>query len=518
MAAYKVLYAAINTLRNELWLHIINYVQPQLGKMMSAIVGRDREIAKLMRYIKSHEPELIALYGRRRVGKTHLIRTSFQAHDLYFEFTGMRKASLQRQLSAFVEVISKALFNGLNLATPASWQEAFALLNGELQKYPEKKIILFFDELPWMVTPRSKFMQEFEHCWNTQWSQYKNLNIILCGSAASWMLDHVINAKGGLHNRITRRMLLKPFDLATTKDFLVSMGCKFTQQQITELYMVTGGVPYYLKQVSKTKSVTQNIQSLCFDENGILRDEFERLFKSLYEHADINLQIIRALAQKRYGMTRDAILQKTRLSTGGSFNKRLEELEAAGFIRCFIPYGKKSRNRYYQIIDEFSLFHLNWIEPLLRSGFSVVSGYWQTQKKTPAWQSWSGYAFESICLKHIEQLRSALDLQHTGVRPSSWQFIPKKGDKRQGTQIDLLFDRDDEAISLFEIKYADKPFVIDKAYAKNLSQKVDVFTEMNQIKKQLFLIMVAANGLKENMYSEDLIQQVITLDDLFKPQ
>lgn len=482
---------------------------------MTTTIGRNKERTALESYIASNRAELIALYGRRRIGKTFLIRSCFENQELYLEFTGIRKGSQSRQLKAFISTIAKKLFANAPLETPQNWEKAFEFLSQQLIKQTKKKIILFFDELPWMVTRRSNFMQEFEYYWNTLWSKQKNIKIILCGSAASWMLDNIINAQGGLHNRITQTLLLKPFDLATTKQFLEFHGCKFSMNQLVELYMVTGGVPYYLEQIQKSKSIVQNIQALCFEQNGILYDEFDRLFKSLYEHSEINFHIIRTLATKREGMSRELLLTKTKLTSGGSFNKRINELEAAGFIKGFVPYGKQSRDIFYKVIDEFCLFYLRWIEPTKKSGHASTAGYWHKQQNTASWQSWSGYAFESICFKHIEQIRHALGLQHTGIHVASWQYKPKETKLIDGAQIDLLFDRDDAVITIFEIKYSANSFIIDKAYAKALVKKMDVFAESVKTKKQLILVMIAANGLKTNLYSEDLVNQVLTSADLF---
>ncbi len=390
------------------------------------------------------------------------------------------------------------------------------MLTNELEaKYTKQKVILFFDELPWMVTKRSKLMQELDHYWNTAWSKLANLKVILCGSAASWMLDKLINAKGGLHNRLTHHMLLKPFDLNTTKTFINSIGCKLSLKQITELYMVTGGIPFYLKSLQKNLSLSQNINHLCFHSNGILYDEFHRLFESLFSQAEINLRIVRAISKQRHGISRERLLSTLKMTSGGSFNKRMKELEAAGFIRTFIPYGRQTRDSFYRLIDEFCLFYLTWIEPARRSGHEIVKNYWQSKQNTSTWHSWSGYAFESICMKHTEQIRAALDLQQIGCDVASWKYLPKHGDKADGAQIDLLFDRDDDAITLFEIKFTKNLYVIDKAYAKQLINKMEVFEKQTKTQKQLFQAMITTQGIKPNVWSEDLIHYTVTINDLF---
>jgi uncharacterized protein len=483
---------------------------------MSALIGREPEVKVLGQVWDSAQAELVVLYGRRRVGKTHLVRSYFGKKGTYLEFTGIRKGSLRRQLQAFAEKLSEALFSNIPIKTPVNWQEAFELLSAGIEKLkPSQKILIFFDELPWMVTRKSKLLQEFDHYWNTKWSLTKNIKIVLCGSAASWMIDNVVNATGGLHNRLTRKILLKPFDLSTTKKFLELKGYKYSLQQITELYMVMGGIPYYLNNLVKDKSLNQNIESICFTKTGALYDEFTRLFESLFEQAETNLKLIRAIAKRRNGLSREELIETVKMTSGGSLNKRLRELEAAGFIQSFVPYGRETRNIYYRVIDEYCLFYLGWIEPESAYGHDIAKGYWQAKYHSPQWYDWAGYSFENICIKHVEKIRQALELQYVACSIASWRYISKPGVKTDGAQIDLLFDCDDGVIRLFEIKFSGKAYSIDKEYAKALAKKIDVFQAQTATTKQLMLIMIAANDLKKNIWSEDLIDGVVTLKDLF---
>lgn len=481
---------------------------------MQGIIGRTSETRLLSEILISKQAELAVIYGRRRVGKTYLIRTFFSEKSIFIEFTGIQNGNLSRQLQSFSEQLSAALFNHIPLKVPTTWHEAFTFLNNEINKIPESNnIVIFFDELPWMVTKRSGLLQELDHFWNTRWSLKPNIKIILCGSAASWMIENIINATGGLHNRITRRILLNPFDLSTTKQYLSSLGFKYTTRQIIELYMMIGGIPFYLNNLSKNLSLQQNIEALCFEKEGILYDEFVRLFESLYEYAEMNLKIIRTIAKYREGMSRSALIEALQISSGGSLNTRIKELESAGFIQTFIPYGREVRNVFYRVIDPYCLFYLKWIEPI--HGREVLKGYWHTKHDTSAWHEWAGYSFENICFKHAEYIRSALGLQHIACEIASWKHFPKRGEKSDGAQIDLLFDRDDGVITLCEIKFSDKPYSITKDYAKSLARKLDVFQSQTKTPKQLMLAMITAGGFKENLWSEDLVQSVVTVESLF---
>ena len=404
----------------------------------------------------------------------------------------------------------------LPLQTPSSWKEAFELLTKELEKIPKSQsIVIFFDELPWLATKKSGMLQALDYCWNSFWSRRAQIIFIVCGSAASWMLDNLINAKGGLHNRLTKTMLLKPYNLKGVQQFLASRKIKLNPKQVLDLYMVFGGVPYYLKQVEKGKSALQIVNKTCFQEDGLLYDEFDRLFRSLFSNAEESLLIIKAIAQHLYGISRDDLIKSTKIPSGGTLNKRLKELQSAGFIQSFVPYGRKIKDHFYRIIDEYCYFYLRFIEPFKITGVGRGKEYWQTKGTTPQALIWAGYAFENICFKHTDQIRKALGLQTISCEIGTWKFAPKEK-QETGAQIDLLFNREDGTITLCEIKYSQKLFLVDKAVAKNLQNKIEVFEKNAPSQKQTTLALITTVGLKPNIWSEDLIADVVTLEDLLK--
>lgn len=483
---------------------------------MNKIIGRKQELKTLNDVCHSSEAEFIAIYGRRRVGKTFLVREYFQRADLFTECTGIKGGNTKKQLELFASALSTTFYNGKTIPTPASWHDAFEIYTELLESHQNKsgKMVLFLDELPWLASKRSMLMQEIDHYWNTRWSKKSNFILVVCGSAASWMLTNLINAKGGLHNRISHRILLKPFSLTETQLYLENNGIHWKKQQILDLYMVTGGIPYYLKQIKPRYSVAQNINALCFNENGILNDEFSRLLASLYDEHELHLKIIRLLATRKHGLSRKQLLSQLKIKSGGRFNKRIHELQASGFINSYLPFGK-NRDVYYKVIDEYCLFYLRWIEPGKTSGHNFISNYWQTTIHTPAWNNWAGHAFESICFKHIEEIRQALELSNIACKVSSWRFIPEKNNAQNGAEIDLLFDRQDDAITLCEIKYSNKPFAIDKSYAKQLANKINVFETKTKTKKQIMLALITTQGMKPTIWTEGLVQQDIALEDWF---
>ena len=484
--------------------------------MSEKIFGREKEIQVLDQIWSSNEAEFLAIYGRRRVGKTHLIREYFSKKKaIYFEMTGQKDGSLKEQLENFVKIFSALFFKNLPLRPPTTWKQAFEMLMEEIEK-SSRPIVLFFDELPWLATPKSRMLQALDYYWNRYWSHHSKLILVVCGSAASWMLDNLINAKGGLHNRLTKTILLRPYNLREAQQFLAHRNIHLNPKQLLDVYMIFGGIPYYLRQIERGKSALQIINKVCFQKEGLLYSEFDRLFQSLFENASDNLSIIKAISKHQIGISREELVSTTGIRSGGTLNKRLRELETAGFIQSYIPYGRKIKDHYYRVIDEYCYFYLRWIEPFKKTGIEGGKEYWQTKGKTVAALIWAGYAFENICLKHIDQIRHALDLQSVACDIGNWRFIPKRNQQALGAQIDLLFDREDGVITLCEIKYTDKLFVLDKAQAKILMNKIDAFETYFSSKKQLHFALITVSGLKQTAWSQDLIHNVVTLSDFFK--
>lgn len=484
-----------------------------------SILCRDVEEKILYTLFKSNKPEFLALYGRRRVGKTYLIRRYFNGKScIFFNATGKKDGSFKEQIAHFVQSIGDAFYSGMKPEVPQNWDGVFNLLTQAINNASLKtKIILFIDELPWLATRRSGLLGTIDYYWNHYWSMDNRIKLIVCGSSASWIIDNIINNKGGLHNRVTQTLCLEPFNLASTKKFLKSNGVKLNNKQITEIYMVTGGVPYYLSQVETNKSSTQAIEKLVFKPQALLLNEFNNLFRSLFDAYEPVVEMIEAIARHRDGIGQEKLFNSLKKSSKGETAlKRLKALEDAGFIISFIPHMHKEKGVFYKVIDEYTLFYLHWIRPLKKTKLAkaLEEGYWQQMRQTPKWASWAGKTFEAICYKHLKEIRRALELPLTSV-PNAWRYSPKKLSAEEGTQIDLLFDRPDSCINICEIKYTDKPFQIDKAYAANLIKKVRVFKRQTKTDKHIFISIISASGLKNTVYSEDLISGVITLEDLF---
>ncbi len=475
------------------------------------IIGRKREQKLLEKAYRSNEAEFIALYGRRRVGKTYLIREFFTNKKChFFHATGLQNGDLKIQLKKFSEALSLTFFNNAPLETPKSWGDAFALLQAQLLQ-ARGKVVIFLDELPWLATRKSGLLQELDYYWNRHWVGMRNVILVVCGSSASWLIKKIIYAKGGLHNRTTAQIKLLPFSLGETDAYLKSRKIKLNHKHVLSLYMAVGGIPYYLRYVDHGFSADQNIQHIIFDNEAPLRDEFTKLFDSLFENADAYKELVTLIAHQKEGLTRVELNSLSKASqSGGRLSERLDDLISAGFIEEYIPWGRTTGS-YYKLIDEYCLFHLHWVAS--HKGKKFAQEYWLDQSQRPAYYAWSGYAFEAVCMKHIDEIVRALKIRASSTI-GSWRTSGRKTSE-QGAQIDLVIDRSDNAITLGEIKYTQQPFAIDKQYAQKLRATIALFKQKTKTTKQIFLAMISANGLKKTLYSEELVTSLVTLADLF---
>jgi len=472
---------------------------------MKLFIGRTEELSDLKSLLTSNRSEFVAIYGRRRVGKTFLVRSAFY-QQFAFEVTALGNATLNQQLNNFYVALQKV--HPLIENNPATdWFTAFQQLIGYIENLKSKRKIIFFDELPWFDTHGSGFIQSLEHFWNSWASARDDIILVVCGSAASWMLNKLINNQGGLHNRVTRRIKLAPFTLGECEKFLESKQSVLDRYQMIQLYMVFGGIPFYWDEVAPGKSAVQNINDICFTDNGLLRNEFPNLFRSLFKNYQKHEDIINALAKKAKGLTREEIMKSTGLPNAGSTTRILVELEESGFIRRYIPFEKKRRNSLYQLIDSYSLFYLRFIKnAILRN-----QNNWDTSIDNPTYRAWSGYAFELVCLLHHKQIKHALGISGVQTSVSSWRSMSKK----QGAQIDLIIDRRDQVINLCEMKYSINPFVIGKKYAEELRNKIGIFKQETGTRKSVFLTMITTFGLQTNSHTASLVQNDLTMEVLF---
>jgi AAA+ ATPase superfamily predicted ATPase len=473
------------------------------------LIGRNRERQRLQDYYHSDRPELIAVYGRRRVGKTFLVRETFN-NSFFFYHTGTtRLTTVPEQLERFARSLATCGAPLRGRRRIASWNEAFDLLTDLIKAAdPLERKVIFFDEMPWLDTPRSGFLAAFEFFWNAFASARKDILFIVCGSSASWISKKLFGDKGGLHNRVTGRILLHPFSLGECEAYLQAKGSGLARYDIIECYMVFGGIPYYLDYIDKRYSLATNVDHVLFAEDAPLRNEFDELFASLFNSSEVYTAIVKALGSKKKGLLRSEIVKAINRPDSGTITKALSGLELSGFIRRYNAFPHKMNDSMYQLIDNFSLFWLAFIEGKRPTN----PRYWSEMRNTPKLNAWRGYAFENVCLRHIDQIEQGLGIAGVVTWVSSWQS--KNAEK--GAQIDLVIERGDRVINLCEIKYSQSELAIDKEYADNLRNKVATFAAETKTRKTLFLTMITTYGIKRGMHSE-IVRSELTMDSLFLP-
>ena len=470
------------------------------------LIGRTNEKALLQSYVDSQQAEFIAMYGRRRVGKTFLISNMF-ADMIVFETSGIIHGSSEDQFAAFNHSLRKIGYTGPYAKT---WMGAFFSLEQTLtpKLNPNKRQVIFIDELPCLDVRSTRFVVALGHFWNSWVSKHNNLILIVCGSATSWMVDNIVNNHGGLHNRITHTMHLHPFNLAQCEEYFQARGMVWDRQSIMQAYMVFGGVPYYLSLVKSSESVTEAIDRLLFSPQGELREEYHRLFSSLFANPEPYMTIVRALANHRYGLTRDELAEYLGKSDGGGLTKLLDNLEKCDFI-CYHRVRLKKINKtggYYALSDSFVQFYHTYLDTP-----SNDEHYWSHNLLSPKTNTFFGLAFERVCMAHIPQIKKAIGIDQIGTEYYSWRST----DKEQKAQIDLLIERADRIINLCEIKYSALPYTITKDADLKFRTRQAAFVNQTGVRFGIQATYISPYGLTPNTYSSS-IQKVITMDDLFE--
>ncbi|MBR4654757.1 MAG: ATP-binding protein [Kiritimatiellae bacterium] len=468
------------------------------------MVGRDEEIEELRAIAAGDRSSLVVVYGRRRIGKTFLIREAFN-YSFAFSHTGMEKGMLSEQLHQFRE--SLVDHGWADCPVPKTWIEAFSLLKKFLAGRGDGRKIVFIDELPWMDTPRSSFLCAFEHFWNGWCSARKDIVLIVCGSATSWMTQKVLRNKGGLFNRASRTINLQPFTLHDCEAYVREKGIVMSRREVVEAYMVFGGVPYYWSLLDRRFSFAQNLDRLYFSPSGELVPEFRRLFESVFRRPDLYLRLVTVLGKSSGGMTREELAHAANVSNAGKLTRWLNELEQSGFIKVFLPFGRRKKGALYQLVDAFALFHFRF----MRIAQTVGNGFWSMAADLPERRAWEGLAFERVCFMHSREIKEALRIGGVITELCSWRSDRKKG----GAQIDMLLARRDGVINVCEMKFSTGQFAITPDYAGKLANKVAIFKEETGTECAVHLTLVTMNGVKRNE-NASIVQSEVTADDLFR--
>ena len=472
------------------------------------LIGRERAVETLELAYAEQRARLVAVIGRRRVGKTYLVRTVF-AERLAFSVTGIARARLATQLEGFRLALEER-FGPLPAAEDTgTWLRALAALTRRLDEAlaadPARRVV-FFDELPWLASRRSGFLAAFSWFWNS-WAVDRSVTVVICGSAAAWMIRKVVRDKGGLHNRITDQIVLRPFSLGESDAFLEHKGTPADPYQRLQLYLALGGVPFYLDQVRRGESATQAIDRLLFGRDAPLAREFDLLYASLFERPDTHLAIVRRLSGRPAGVSRQQIVAALDGGSGGHVTRALEELELSGFVTRSVPYGGRKRDTVYWLSDEYSAFYLKFL-----SGGRAEATAFAALVGSPAYRAWAAIAFERVCLKHAAQIARALGIN--GISYAAMSYRHRGDDEAAGVQVDLLLDRADRVVTICEVKFAEDDYVLSRAYADELRRKVRRFRTHAATKKHVSVVLVTTFGLVASTHAPGLIDAVVTLDDL----
>lgn len=472
------------------------------------IIGRNKECNRLQDCLDEDNAQLVIVYGRRRVGKTYLINQFF-GNKFAFKLTGAFDQKKDIQLRNFVTELERK--SGKKHITPSDWIQAFTMLREYLENLPSnQKQIVFFDEMPWLDTFHSGFLAAFEWFWNDFGSTMENLIFIVCGSATSWMTEKLDRNKGGLFNRQTCKLYLNPFNLSEVEEYLCSKGFMWSKYEIAECFMIMGGIPYYLSLLKKKESFNQNIDRLFFENKGELYGEFDNLYATLFSNSNSYIKIIVAISKKINGMTRNEIINATKLPSNGLFTKMLSNLIDSGFLRISSFYGRKKKEALYQLADYYTAFYLHFV----RDNYGKDEHFWSNSLENPSRRVWEALIFEQLCKDHIKQIKHKLGISGVLSEEAFWFTLADDKKGISGAQIDLLIERRDRVINICEIKFYHDKFSIDKSYEMILRNKISNFIKATETKNSIQLTMITTYGLKKGIYNT-LVSNEITMEDLF---
>lgn len=469
------------------------------------LIGRKAEQEELLRAYKSDYSEFVAVTGRRRVGKTFLVRETFN-YQFAFQHSGLANQKTRSQLREFRQSLLRCGMKKCRV--PADWFDAFFLLSQLLDHKDDAKKVVFIDELPWMDAPRSNFVSALEHFWNGYASARKDILLIICGSATSWIINNVFKNHGGLHNRVTHRINLAPFSLYECEEYAKSRQLDISRYAILECYMVMGGVPFYWSLLERGRSIAQNVDALFFSPSGKLHYEYNELYHSLFKNPDPYIKVVSALATKRIGMTREEIVRLGNIDNNGLLTRVLDDLEACGFIRKYNAQTLKRGNAIYLLIDNYTLFYYKF----LYDNTGIDDNFWTVNTNTSLRNVWEGLAFERVCFEHIKQIKQALGISGVSTKVCSWRASDNPG-YGKGAQVDMVIERADHIVNLCEMKFSSTKYTINKSDDENLRNKRARFSETDD-HNAIHITLITPYGITENMYRYS-VQNVITAADLF---
>ena len=456
----------------------------------------------------SNRSEFVIVYGRRRVGKTFLVDSFFDG-QYDFSYVGGHKLAKAKQLRNFAKALKKAASMSLQPKF-SDWDDAFDALEEYLETLPaDRKKVVFIDEMPWIDTPQSEFVEALETFWNGWGARRNDIMFVASGSASSWMMDKLVENPGGLHARITNNIYVRPFTLRETEEYLQSKRFNWSRYQILQLYMVLGGIPFYLSLLDPNQSLLANIDRLFFRRNGELKTEFDELYNAIFNKADKYLEVVALLNNNHEGMTFNQIRTAGKLD-GKRLTTVLRNLERCDFIISYQQFGNKSRGTLYRLADFYTLFYYKFVA----SRDTKDEEWWSHNYNSRSVESWQGFSFELLCLTHIPQIRQKLGISGISTNASSWRYVPQKGSDERGCQIDLVIERGDHIINLCEMKFSMAPFSITSVYEQHIRKRMQTFRDKTKTTSTLTITFVTTFGVAAGQHS-GVVDNEIVADDLF---
>lgn len=472
-----------------------------------SFICRYPEREALARIAGQETPCILIVYGRRRIGKTELLEQTFRERNIIkFEGKEGQPPEVQKQhvLNELAKLFDDPLLAKLQLD---SWLDIFELI---YRYTKEGEWTVYFEELQWLADYKDEFVSDLKIAWDNNFRHNPKMLLILCGSSPSFMINQVAHSKA-LYNRSQHEMLLEQFLLPEAAEFLKNRSRK----EVMDAYLTIGGVPLYLEKLNDESSVFLSLCQGSFTKKSFFSEEYQRIFISSMGE-NLNYQkIIEFLSKRRYA-TRAEILKHLKLTSGGNITVLLDDLELCGFIDKYSPYNVREQSLLvrYCIHDPYLQFYNKFIRPIKKE---ILSGKYEKNPQSAinreTYGKWLGYAFERFCRRYDYAIADIL--RFSAVKYRSGSYFSRSSERESpGYQIDLLFDRDDQVITVCEIKYSINK--ISRSVIQDVEQKISLLD--NPKKKSIHRVLITTNDAEDSIEAEGYFDRIITLDDLFEAE
>ena len=413
--------------------------------------GREEDLTDLNDLWKKRTASLVTCKGRRRIGKSTLVEEfARRSRARFIEIVGeaprkgMTNADQLKVFSRQLDDVAKSK----KAEPPSDWFEAFRRLDEVLDA---RKTVVLLDEISWMGQFDPDFPGELKTAWDTRFKKHPNLILVLCGSVSTWIEGNILNNTGFV-GRATQNITLRELPLDCCTRFWGRSAERIAPAEIIDVLSVTGGVPRYLEEVNPSLSANENIRRLCFMPKAILRDDFSKIFNSVFgDNATSKKKILETLSAAP--MTLSEIASGMGVERGGVISEHLSELETAGFISedagINPATGKDAKSVRYRISDNYTRFYLRYIRPNERMIDKGVFRF-NSLEALPGWDTILGLQFENLIANNLPLLLPRLGFDRVLLKSAApWRQQPTA--RRKGCQIDLLL-QSERSVCVIEIK------------------------------------------------------------------